>query len=71
MLPVSGAEQFITSGPKCPAWARTSAITPYCEGGMNQLKALCTVPLPQHLTKEHQTQGNELCSGKDSKDLAS
>ena len=30
MLPVSGAEQFITSDPMCPAWASISAMTPYC-----------------------------------------
>ena len=39
--------------------------------GMNQLKALCIDPLPQHLTKKRQTPGNELYSGKDSKGPAS
>lgn len=38
---------------------------------MNQLKAPCTVPIPQHLTKERQILDNELCSGKGSKDPAS
>ena len=38
---------------------------------LNQLKALCTVPIPQHLTKEHQILDNELYLGKGSKDPAS
>ena len=38
---------------------------------MNQLKALCTDRIPQHLTKEHQILDNELCLGKGSKDPAS
>ena len=38
---------------------------------MNQLKALWTVPIPQHSTKERQILDNELCLGKGSKDPAS
>jgi hypothetical protein len=38
---------------------------------MDQLKALCTVPLPRRLTKERQIPGNEICLGKGSKDPAS
>jgi hypothetical protein len=38
---------------------------------MNQLEALCTDRIPQHLTEERQILDNELYLGKGSKDPAS